>query len=145
MNACKLATDYAPVMGRALLAVLFLQSGWDKMFNFRKVAGMMAAKGLPFPEALLAVSAVIVLAGGLMILCGWHARWAAVVLFAWMIPVTLAFHAFWTYPPEQVFNQTNHFLKNMVVMGFLLHIIGMGSGPHSLTDDEWARDAAATT
>ena len=144
MIATKLAASYAPIIGRALLAVLFLQSGWDKVFNFQKVAGVMAAKGLPLPEALLAVSVVIVLAGGPMILFGWHARWAALVLVVWMIPVTLAFHAFWTYPPEQVFNQTNHFLKNMVVIGFLLHIIGMGSGPHSLNDDKWG-DAMAKT
>lgn len=145
MNAYKLATYYAPVMGRALLALIFLQSGWDKVFNFQKVVGMMAKNGIPFTEALLVLSIVLVLAGGLMILLGWHARWAALVLFVWMIPVTLAFHAFWTYPPEQVFNQTNHFLKNLVVMGFLLHVIGMGSGPHSLNDDEWGRDAAAKT
>jgi putative oxidoreductase len=144
MIATKLAASYAPVIGRALLALLFLQSGWDKVFNFQKVTSVMAAKGLPLPEALLLASAVIVLAGGAMILFGWHARWAALVLVVWMIPVTLAFHAFWTYPPEQVFNQTNHFLKNMVVIGFLLHIIGMGSGPHSLNDDKWG-DAMAKT
>lgn len=46
MIATKLAASYAPVIGRALLAVLFLQSGWDKVFNFQKVAGVMAAKGL---------------------------------------------------------------------------------------------------
>jgi putative oxidoreductase len=85
-----------------------------------------------------------VLAGGMMILFGWHARWAALVLVVWMIPVTLAFHAFWTYPPEQVFNQTNHFLKNIVVIGFLLHIIGLGGGPYSLNDDKWD-DAALKT
>jgi len=38
----------------------------------------------------------------------------------------------------------NHFLKNMVVIGFLLHIIGMGSGPHSLNDDRWGDGTAKT-
>jgi putative oxidoreductase len=134
MNACKIATSFAPLGGRILLALLFLQSGWDKIFNFQKVTGMMAAKGLPFAEVLLVLSIVIVVGGGLMILLGWHARWAALVLFVWMIPVTLTFHAFWTYPPEQLFNQTNHFLKNLVVIGYLLHVIGMGTGPYSLND-----------
>lgn len=43
MIATKLAASYAPVIGRALLALLFPQSGWDKVFNFQKVAGAMAA------------------------------------------------------------------------------------------------------
>jgi putative oxidoreductase len=143
MNACGLATNYAPVIGRALLALIFLQSGWDKVFNFQKVAGMMAKNGIPFTEPLLVLSIVIVLAGGLMILLGWYARWAALVLCLWMIPVTLIFHAYWTYPPEQVFNQTNHFLKNLVVIGFLLNMIGMGSGPYSLRGDQCGADVAA--
>ena len=134
MNACKIATNWAPLAGRILLALLFLQSGWDKIFNFQKVIGMMTKNGLPFAEVLLVVSIIFVVGGGLMILLGWHARWAALVLFLWMIPVTLVFHAFWTYPPEQLFNQTNHFLKNLVVIGYLLHIIGLGSGPCSLND-----------
>ena len=142
MSACKVATNYAPVIGRALLALIFLQSGWDKVFNFRKVAGMMAKSGIPFTEALLVLSIVLVLAGGMMILLGWHARWAALVLCLWMIPVTIVFHAFWTYAPDQVFNQTNHFLKNLVVIGFLLNVIGMGSGPYSLRDASCGADAA---
>ena len=145
MTACKIAMNYAPVAGRALLALIFLQSGWDKLFNFQKVAGMMAKNGVPLTEPLLAVTIVILLAGGLMVLLGWHARWAALALFLWMIPVTLTFHAFWTYPPEQVFNQTNHFLKNLAIMGFLLHVIGMGSGPCSLGDDRCGADAPAKT
>ena len=142
MTACKLAANYAPLIGRALLALIFLQSGWDKVFNFRKVAGMMAKNGIPFTEVLLLLSIVIVLAGGLMLLLGWHARWAALVLTLWMIPVTLTFHAFWSYPPEQVFNQTNHFLKNLVVIGFLLNVVGMGSGPYSLRDEKCGADTA---
>lgn len=141
MIACKIATNYAPVIGRALLAFIFLQSGWDKAFNFKRVAGMMAKNGLPFTELLLAVSIVILLVGGLMILLGWKSRWAALALFLWMIPVTLAFHAFWTYPPEQIFNQTNHFIKNLVIMGFLLYVIGMGSGPYSVGADKCEGDA----
>jgi uncharacterized membrane protein YphA (DoxX/SURF4 family) len=40
MNACKIAMNYAPVIGRALLALIFLQSGWDKVSSFQKVVGM---------------------------------------------------------------------------------------------------------
>ena len=68
------------------------------------------------------------------------ARWAAAVLFVWMIPVTLLYHNFWAAEPAQLFNQTNHFMKNLAIMGALLHLAGMGPGPLSLRDEQCAGD-----
>ena len=144
MNACKLAARYAPLAGRTLLALLFFQSGWHKIADFAGTARVMAPKGIPLPDVLLAVTIVLVVGGGLMILLGWHARWAAAVLFAWMIPVTLLYHAYWAAEPAQVFNQTNHFMKNIAIMGALLQLIGMGSGPLSLRNDRCADRSGAT-
>ena len=138
MNTCKLAARYAPLAGRLLLALLFFQSGWHKIADFAGNARVMAAKGIPLPEVLLVATIVLVVGGGLMILFGWYARWAAAVLFAWMIPVTLLYHDFWTAEPAQVFNQTTHFMKNLAIMGALLQLLGMGPGPLSLRDEQCA-------
>ena len=138
MNACKLAARYAPLVGRLFIALLFFQSGWHKIADFAGTARSMAAKGIPLPEVLLAVTIVLVVGGALMIVLGWHARWAAAALLAWMIPVTLLYHAFWTAEPAQVFNQTTHFMKNLAIMGALLHVMGMGPGPLSLNDGQCA-------
>jgi len=88
---------------------------------------MMKAKWIPFAEAAFLITIVLVLGGGLMILTGWRVRWAAALLSLWMIPATFYFHAFWSYPPEQLFNQNNHFLKNFALTGTFLFIVGMGS------------------
>lgn len=141
MNACKLAARCAPLAGRILLALLFFQSGWHKLADFPGNARVMAAKGIPLPEVLLAVTIVLVVGGALMILLGWHARCAAAVLFVWMIPVTLLYHDFWAAQPAQVFNQTTHFMKNLAIMGALLHLLGMGPGPLSLRDAACANGA----
>jgi putative oxidoreductase len=134
MNVCNLAARYAPLAGRLLLSALFFQSGWHKITDFSGNVAVMSAKGIPSPEVLLGLTIVLVVGGGLMILFGWHARWAAAVLFAWMIPVTLLYHDFWTAQPAQLFNQTTHFMKNLAIMGALLHLFGMGPGPLSLND-----------
>ena len=138
MNACNLAARYAPLAGRVLLALLFFQSGWHKIADFTGNARVMAAKGIPLPDVLLAVTIVLVVAGGLMLLLGWYARWAAAVLFVWMIPVTLLYHNFWSAEPAQLFNQTTHFMKNLAIVGALLHLAGMGPGPSSLRDEQRA-------
>ena len=141
-SLCNLAKNYAPLIGRVLFAFLFLQSGWHKIFGFEQNVRVMTGKGIPLPEVLLALTIILVIAGGLMILVGWYARWAALALFLWMIPATLLYHAFWTYEPAQLFNQTNHFLKNFAIMGALLMIVGMGTGPLSLRDEKCGTGAA---
>ena len=143
-NSCSLAKNYAPLIGRILFAFLFLQSGWHKIFGFAWYVRDMTGRSIPMPEVLVALTIVLVLAGGLMILLGWHARWAALALFLWMIPATLLYHAFWTYEPAQLFNQTNHFQKNLAIMGALLMIVGMGTGPLSLRDGQCGTGAAKT-
>ena len=142
-DLCNLSEKYAPLVGRLLLGFLFLQSGWHKIFDFAGNVRVMTGKGMPIPEVLLAITIVLVVAGGLMILFGWYARWAALVLVAWMIPATLLYHAFWTFEPAQVFNQTNHFLKNLAIMGALLMITGMGTGPLSVDNRRPGMQGAA--
>ncbi len=133
---CRLAGTFAPLVGRLLIAFIFLQSGWDKLFNFSKTAALMTSKGIPMAEVLLVPVLIILLGGGLMILLGWHAQWAALALVVFLVPATLYFHNYWSYPAAQQLNQFHHFVKNAAILGALLYIMGMGSGPLSLKPAE---------
>jgi len=135
MNTLQITTRFAPLAGRLLLSLLFFQSGWHKITAFEGNVRVMAGKGIPLPEAMLVLTIVLVIVAGAMILLGWYARWAALALFVWMIPVTLLYHAFWSAEPAQVFNQTTHFMKNVAIMGALLHLFGVGPGSLSLRDE----------
>ena len=141
---CELARKVAAVLGRICIALLFFQSGWHKIGGgFEPNVAMMAKKGLPIPEVLLAITIVMVFAGGLMILLGWYARTAALVLAFWMVPITIYYHAFWDADASQLFNQTTHFMKNLAITGALLHLFAMGPGPCSLHDEGARKDGAA--
>ena len=52
-------------------------------------------------------------------------------IFLFIIPVTLIFHDFWTVEGQEMQNQLNHFMKNLAIMGGMLYVIVMGSGPYS--------------
>jgi putative oxidoreductase len=93
---------------------------------------MMAGRGMPMADLLVYPATAIVLVGGLMLLVGWKARWAALALIVFLIVATLYFHNFWAYPKEQFINQFFHFFKNLGLMGALFMIMGMGPGPMSL-------------
>ncbi len=133
---CSLTKSFAPLLGRILLAFIFLQSGFDKVLSYGKTTALMAARGIPEPQILLPLAIAALFIGGTMILVGWRARWGALALIVFMIPTTLYFHGYWTYPEPLQLNQFHHFVKNLAIIGALLMILGMGSGALSVDSDE---------
>lgn len=132
MKASRHPDSIIPLFGRVLLSLIFIVSGASKIFKFANTAAYMESAGLPFSEVLLVGTIIIELIGGLMILTGWHARWAALVIFLWLIPTTFIFHAFWAVPAEQMQSQMNNFMKNVAIMGGMLYVFAFGSGAYSL-------------
>lgn len=129
MNA---AQQVAPLIGRILVAAIFLWSGIGKIGGFAGTAGYMASKGLPMAEVLLVITIIVEIGAALMIIVGYKARLGALALLLWMIPVTLIFHAFWAVPADQVQMQMINFFKNLGLMGAMLLIIGFGPGAYSV-------------
>lgn len=126
---CKLLRQCGPLIGRILLSTIFIIAGFKKITGFTVTAGMMASKGLPMAEILLVLTILIELGGGLMILTGWKARWAATAIFLFIIPVTAVFHPVWSDP-----GQFNSFYKNLAIMGGMMYIMVYGSGPVGADD-----------
>ncbi len=110
-------------IGRALLGALFLVSGINKILGFSYVAGWMASSGLPFASLLLALTIVIEVGGGALLIAGVQARLAAIVLAVFLIPVTVVFHAFWSADAANFQGQLTHFLKNLAILGAMLMVI----------------------
>jgi putative oxidoreductase len=131
---CEAVKHYGPLAGRVLMAAIFVKSGLGKIAGFGGVAGYMASKGMPLPELLLVGAILIEVGGGLMLIAGWQARWAALAIIAFTIPATLIFHNFWAVDPAQVQNQTNHFFKNVAIIGGMLYVMAFGAGPLSVDD-----------
>ncbi len=122
-----------PLVGRVLIAALFVPAGLTKIGNFAGTADHMQQAGLPLVAVLLMLTIVIELGGGLMLLFGWRARAAALVMFLFLIPVTLVFHPFWSAADAAAqYQQQINFMKNVAIMGGLLFVAAFGPGPLSL-------------
>lgn len=123
---------FGPLLGRLLMAFIFLFAGVGKITGFEGTVGYIASKGLPLPE-VAAVGAIVVEVGGsIMLIVGWNARVAAAALFVFTAMTALFFHNFWAVPADQAQNQMIHFMKNAAMMGGLLYAVVHGSGPISL-------------
>lgn len=117
--------------GRILLALIFVLSGFNKITGFDGTAAYMASAGLPFTKVLLVLTIAVELGGGLLIMLGWKARWVALVVFLFLIPVTLVFHNP-AADPAQAQQQMVHLLKNLAIMGGMLHLFAFGAGAWSV-------------
>lgn len=127
------------LVGRALIALLFIPAGLAKIGGFAGVAGFIASKGVPLPEVAAALAIAAELGLGLLLLFGWKARWAALGLAIFVAVITPIFHNFWAAPPAQVTAQQLNFYKNMATLGGLLILVAFGPGGWSV-DGNRGRD-----
>ena len=123
---------FAPVIGRILLALIFVMSGFSKITGFEGTAGFMASKGMPLVTLFLIGAIVLEIGGGLSLIAGFKARWGALALIVFTIPATLIFHNFWALEGGEAFTQQIMFMKNLAMMGGLLMVMAFGAGPLSV-------------
>ena len=120
------------LIGRALLALLFIPAGWGKLMGFAGTVGYIASKGVPLPEVCAALAIFAELGLGLALLVGFKARWAALGLAVFTLVITPIFHNYWAAPEAQLMMQQLNFYKNLAIAGGLLAIAAFGAGRFSL-------------
>jgi len=117
---------------RILLALMFVLAGFSKLAGFEGTVGYIASKGLPLPQVGAAIALLVEIVGGIALIVGWNARWAAAVLAVFTAAASVIFHNFWAVPADQAMVQNLMFMKNVSVVGGLLAIVAFGAGALSL-------------
>jgi len=145
--------DAFALIGRILIAYMFVPSGFGKLMGFAGTAGYIASKGVPFPEICAAIAVFAELGLGLALLAGFQTKWAALGLAIFVAVITPIFHNYWAVPEAQVMMQKLNFTKNLAIVGGLLAYAAFGAGRFSIdgilrnrvrgADDEPARGRAA--
>ena len=124
--------NLAALIGRIMLALIFITSGFGKIGGFEGTAGYIASKGLPVASVVAALTILIELGGGLAILFGFLTRWAALALAVFSVLAAVIFHAYWGVPADQVMGQQINFWKNISIAGGFLVLAGFGAGGISI-------------
>lgn len=124
----------AILLARLLLSSPFLYSGVDKCWRWSAAQREVAASGLPWPTLLHLVTVLVQLGGGLSLLLGVEARLGTLLLFLFLIPVTVMYHPFWKRSGAEFVAEADHFLSNLAIMGRLLMVLALGGGRMSLID-----------
>ena len=120
------------LIGRILLALMFVLAGFSKIGGFAGTVGYMQAKGIPAASVLAVLTIVLELGGGLALVFGFYTRWAALALGLFTLLVTFIFHNFWAQPEAQQMIQQLMFMKNISVVGGMFVLAAFGAGAFSL-------------
>lgn len=120
------------LVGRLLLALLFLPAGISKIGGFAGTVGYIASKGLPMATAAAVITVVLEIVASLALIAGFGTRWAALALAGFTVVATFIFHNFWAMPADQAMMQQLMFYKNIAVVGGLLVLAAHGAGAWSV-------------
>lgn len=110
------------LIARVLLAYIFLVAGWGKLTAYSATVGYMEAMGVP--GALLPLTILVEFGGGLALLLGFQARFAALGLGVFSLMTAFIFHG----GAEDAIN----FMKNFAMAGGLFFLMLHGAGKFSL-------------
>lgn len=118
-------------LGRVLFALIFVAS---VVGNFSSAEiSEAAAHGVPLATILVPLAGLIALVGGVSVMLGYRARFGALLLVVFLVPVTLVMHKFWGLAdPQMAMMQKIQFMKNTSLIGACLLVMYHGSGPYSL-------------
>ncbi|MBZ9896356.1 DoxX family protein [Mesorhizobium sp. BR1-1-6] len=115
------------LLGRILLAVIFLLSGFGKLSALSGTAAYFGGLGLPLPTVTAIVVGLIELLGGLAILVGFQTRIAAWVLAIFTVATALVAHTGWADQMQMI-----NFMKNLAITGGFLVLASSGAGAYSI-------------
>ncbi|RDS86076.1 DoxX family protein [Dyella psychrodurans] len=113
------------LLGRVMLAVLFLMSGLGKVAAYTATAGYMHSVGVP--GVLLPLVILTEVGGALAVIAGWKTRIVSLALAGFTLLTAFLFH---TQFADQV--QMIMFMKNISIAGAFLMLASHGAGRYSL-------------
>ena len=127
------ANDLVLLLGRLLMAALFLPSGISKLLGFAGFAASLATKGLPYPEAWAAAAVAIEVLGPVALILGFLPRSTALLLIAFVVMASGTSHRYWEFTEAAARRaQEISFYKNVGIIAGLLFYFASGPGAWSL-------------
>ena len=125
--------DIADLIGRILIAFIFLFEAYDSLQFFQQTKGTMESYGITWqPDLLLTATIFVLFLGGTLILIGYRASFGAFLVLLYWVPVTFIVHSFWNDPPEMHRAESISFMKNMAIVGGVIMVWVNGSGRFSI-------------
>ncbi len=135
VNRGPAGSDVALLIGRVLMALIFIPSGYGKLMGLTQFAGNLTNMGVPADYAYwVAVAAGgVEFFGAICILLGLATRYVAILLAVFTLIAALLAHRYWTFTDAaQIRAQSTNFYKNLAIVGGFLILYAAGGGRWSI-------------
>jgi putative oxidoreductase len=130
--------NFIALVGRILLAFIFVQAGISQLGAIDATVTNMANHGIPLSNVLVWGAIALGIGGGLLLMVGLFARCAALALAIYTLVLALLFHAYWSAPAAEARAQHASFFGHLSMIGGMLCVVAFGAGAYSL-DALWRR------
>jgi putative oxidoreductase len=108
------------IAGRALVGVLFVWAGVDKLLGWPGALAEVAGGGMPFPVLTLVLVIALQVAGGAAIVAGRWLRASCWALAAFTALATVMYHGFWHASGPARHAELITFMEHVCMVGGLL-------------------------
>lgn len=123
---------YAALAARICLSAVYLYSGIAKLLDIPAGMAEVAGFGLPAPSVLLALTILVQLGGGLLVLVGLWTRLAAFLLLGFTVVATALAHNPFGLEGIELQRQLTTSLEHLAIVGGFILLIAGGAGPISV-------------
>lgn len=125
------------LIGRILIALMLVTGGLNHFRKLEAMTGYATFKKVPVAKASVAISGLLLLAGGISVILGIYADLGALVLAIVLIAMAIKMHDFWTQSDAQTKQaEMASFFKNISMAGGALFIFAIAATANS--DYGWA-------
>ncbi|CAH0442015.1 DoxX family protein [Ralstonia pseudosolanacearum] len=124
--------DELILLGRVLMMLLFLISGWGKLTGFSATVGYMGTVGAPMPMLAAIVAVIMEFGVGIALLIGFWTRPLALLMALFVLGTALIAHTFWNVEGAMQTANMVQFYKNLSIMGGLILLSVTGAGKYAL-------------
>ena len=120
-------SDVAFLLGRALFAVVVGYLALGNLLDLESSVGYAQSKGAPLASVTVPLGSLGLIAGALAVLVGVYPAVGVLVIVAFLVPITVIMHDFWTMEGQARQNEEVHFLKNVGLVGGALLFLALSA------------------
>lgn len=128
--------DTLLLLGRLIVAAIFVSSGLQKLTALDGFAANLASKSVPLVAIFAPVGTCVEFFGGLAVALGFASRASALLMVIFVIIATAISHRYWEFEGAARVAQGINFEKNFCIMGGFILLFAAGPGRFSV-DSLW--------
>ncbi|OYR40803.1 hypothetical protein DJ82_06840 [Halorubrum sp. Ib24] len=110
---------------RVLFALVIGYLALGNLLDLESSVGYAKSKGVPLATISVPLGSFGLIAGALAILTGIFPAVGALAVIAFLVPITVIMHDFWTMEGQDRQNEQIHFLKNIGLIGSALVFLAL--------------------